>query len=101
MDAVDRHLADLATIKEGDKCKCCPECGSVEFKQAFDGERECKSCRQSWYADISYRAAPFEKLAKEIVEKLRDPGEWGPNSGFAMNDQIAVAWLADFLASQK
>ncbi len=54
MDAVDRQLARLATIKDADKAKCCPECKSVEFKQAFDGERECKSCGQSWYADISY-----------------------------------------------
>lgn len=55
MDATDRRLATLATIKDGDKCKCCPECGAVEFKQAFDGERECKGCGQSWYADIAYR----------------------------------------------
>lgn len=61
MDATDRHLAALATINDGDKCKCCPECGSVEFKQAFDGERECKGCGQSWYADVKYRVEPSEK----------------------------------------
>lgn len=54
MDYVDQRLAQLSQIMEADKAKCCPECASTTFKQAFDGERECKSCGQSWYADIAY-----------------------------------------------
>lgn len=54
MDATDRHLAQLAQIKDADKTKRCPQCGSATFKQAFDGERECKGCGQSWYADVEY-----------------------------------------------
>ena len=64
MDATDRHLEFLATIKESDMTTCCPECGSIKFKQAFDGERECKDCGQSWYKDVNY-SSPFPLLRCE------------------------------------
>lgn len=53
-DGVDAHLKHLSQIRDTDKAKDCPECKSIEFKQAFDGERECKGCGQSWYADVDY-----------------------------------------------
>lgn len=54
-------IAKLSEIKETDKAKCCPECESTSFKQAFDGERECKGCGQSWYADVRYRRRASEE----------------------------------------
>lgn len=54
MDTTSRRLAQLSEIRSDDKSICCPQCGSITFKQAFDGERECKGCGQSWYADVEY-----------------------------------------------
>lgn len=41
----------------------CPECGCPEFKEAYDKERECISCHQSWYEDVDYRHVTAARLA--------------------------------------
>lgn len=45
------------TVKEPDKCTCCPECGCEKYTHKDAGAigfRVCEQCGQDWWTDIKY-----------------------------------------------
>lgn len=51
----------------------CPECGCDKYREAFDGERECSNCKQSWFSDINYIGAVIENLSDRYKLKATSP----------------------------